>query len=243
MQTDLAGRPWDQSPFAPIIERAYAAIDAPRPQSLGVCDCCPSAVLMAEMRTMDRRQITAEHFIDWFFGAYDHPLPTPLWRYLLPRLMALLAMGEEIVDIELALSRYPTGHRKGWSADAWDAIDDWQREMIACVHQRRHHGLDTMLCMFATAGWPLESLTAQVLAWPDEALVSTLFDEWLRFGHYPLIASAFWEDKAAIMAFYTGDAIHRRIEAVALSERVEPDLARRAWELMAFLEMYRGRQR
>ncbi|MEO1471898.1 MAG: hypothetical protein AAFV86_22905, partial [Pseudomonadota bacterium] len=224
---------------------AYRVFDYPTPLTTGVCDCCTDRRLMRELLTLDRRAIGAEHFRDWYDGAYEAPLPRTLWGYFLPRLLDLTSQGVEIstVAFELTLSRYPTGAREAWSEPEWIVLDAWQRAFLADVPMQDQLSLDDVLCMFDTGGWPLQALATQVLAWPVEALIDSLWSDWCRCFTAPtILVTPFWGDEEAAMDFYTSDGLSARIESFALVGTGSEERVRKAWDLVATLEMYRGRR-
>jgi len=62
--------------------------------------------------------IPLNYINDWFFAAADIPLNKDKWRFVLPRILEVLASGEEpssSIGIEVSLSRFATGDKKNWS--------------------------------------------------------------------------------------------------------------------------------
>ncbi|GKT25369.1 hypothetical protein [Acidovorax sp. SUPP3334] len=90
------------------VEAAYAAFQRHRaPQTLDVCTgCCMDVALEREMRSLPLRKITAHHFYEYNSSAKSSVQPPEELLYLLPRLLELLAQGEELHhSTELYLDR------------------------------------------------------------------------------------------------------------------------------------------
>ncbi|MEO1471549.1 MAG: hypothetical protein AAFV86_21130, partial [Pseudomonadota bacterium] len=227
---DIAGRPWPTSPFAPIVDQAYRVFDYPTPLTTGVCDCCTDRRLMRELLTLDRRTIGVEHFRDWYDGAGDPPHET--WGYFLPRILELLAQGHRLAGLnDYVLQRGPTGVPSAWSGAEWRLLDAWQRAYIDALPLQARIRLDDALTMLVLGGWPLDALTPQLLTWPDEALIDTLWREWCLPGHEPEITAwGLWDDEeeAALLAFYRSDPLAWRIVCFALAGTDSPASVARA---------------
>lgn len=92
------------------VQRAYTVFEshkAPR-APLNVCTaCCMSPDLEQEMRSLPLKALTTRHFYEYSTGAMgDLVQPVEETKYLLPRLLDLLARGEETNhSLELALDR------------------------------------------------------------------------------------------------------------------------------------------
>lgn len=227
------------SPFFDIIEDAYAVFACAVPDDTGVCKgCCMDPAIEADFFAPPIREMPLAYVRDWFFAAAQSPLPKATWAYLLPRVLEVLACGEDpaSVGLEVSLNRFPTGDRSQWSDAQWDVLDRFQRLYL---HQWLHGTapyLDDVLCMFGLAGWPLEGLFAQVRAVPDAVLVRRLFSDWC-IGRPSVWITAFWADggNATAFAFYTSREIYDRMERIALADDTPPALAEQALAVAAVI--------
>jgi hypothetical protein len=75
---------------------------------------------------------------------------------------------------------------------------------------------------------------------PDEDIVGRLWRDWCDgYDEYGNVwTTTFWEtdDQTRISEFYKSDALRDRIEAIALSESVEPALAKKAFDVVSVIE-------
>jgi len=120
-----------QPEFSPAmrgaVERLYAVFGsyrAPR-DGLDACTyCCMDPKLEAEMLRMPLRQITAHHFYEYNCAAKGPEQPVDEVKYLLPRMMELLASGVDIHhSMELAIQRLGSSDAAQYSAQEREAID------------------------------------------------------------------------------------------------------------------------
>lgn len=91
------------------VDAAYAAFqhhEAPK-STLDVClACCMDEALEREMRRMPLRQVTTRHFYEYNSSAKSSEQPPEELLYFLPRMLELLAQGEELHhSTELYLDR------------------------------------------------------------------------------------------------------------------------------------------
>ena len=188
------------------------------------------------------------HYLrDWFFAACDPELPKNIWAYLLPRILEVLADGRDhpsSVGVEVSLNRYQTGDRAHWSDAEWDVLDRFQRLYLSRSMTETDPFLDDVLCMFGSAGWPLEDLFDQVLAVPDDVLIPRLWNDWC-VGRPTIWLTAFWEDEgnSAAYAFYTSDAIYKRAMTLALESNGDPELAAKAWDVVMVIDADRQKKK
>ncbi|WCM89083.1 hypothetical protein [Acidovorax sp. NCPPB 3576] len=91
------------------VDAAYAAFQrhGPPTQMLDVCTgCCMDEAMEREMRRLPLREITARHFYEYNSSAKSSEQPAEEMLYLLPRMLELLAQGEELHhSTELYLDR------------------------------------------------------------------------------------------------------------------------------------------
>lgn len=76
-------------------------------QPLNVCTaCCMSAEQELEMRHLPRRELTDKHFYRYNDSAWSNMQPTAEMKYFLPRMLELLAQGEDLHhSTEITLQR------------------------------------------------------------------------------------------------------------------------------------------
>lgn len=99
--------------MAAIVAEAYEVFGryASPQQPLNACvACCMDPALEAEMRQRPLRSLQRHHFYDYNCAAKDRMQPAAEILYFLPRLLELLAAGEELHhSIELSLDRLGHG--------------------------------------------------------------------------------------------------------------------------------------
>lgn len=225
-------------PFFDLIEEAYQVFDYPQPRSTEVCqNCCMDARIEADFFNPPIRQLPLEYVRDWHSAAYDPAtgVAKSTWAYLLPRLLEILAAGEDVagVGLEVSLSRFDTGNRENWSKEEWMVLDRFQRMFLQDRMNCGKDFLDGTICMFSLAGWPLDNLIAQVEASSSERLALRLWNDWFagriseRAGIW---ITAFWKDadKGKILEFYTSDGLHEKMETLALAADTDPAVAAKA---------------
>jgi len=157
-------------PWFNLIEQAYGVFHYPKPTSTEVCiRCCMTPEIEDDFFNPVIRQLPLRYVRDWFQAAYNPPgIAKGTWAYLLPRVLEILAAGEEpaSVGIEVSLSRFQTGNRANWSNREWKVLDRFQRDFLRGKVERGSDAMDDVLCMFRLAGWPLTGLLDQVASMP-----------------------------------------------------------------------------
>lgn len=225
-------------PFFDIIEEAYGVFCYPKPPSIEVCrHCCMNAEIEADFFNPSIRQLPLEYVQDWYSAAYDPEkgVAKATWAYLLPRLLEILAFGEDVanVGIEVSLSRFDTGNPENWSKEEWAVLDRFQKMLLQNRIEDTTDFLDDVICMFRLAGWPLDDLTAQVETGSSEKLALRLWNDWCSGvvpGRESIWVTAFWNspDQSRILAFYTSDGLYEKMASLALDDDTEPELAAKA---------------
>lgn len=231
--------------FFEIVEEAYHAFACPKPKSTEVCEnCCMDPAIEADFFNPPIRNLPLEYLRDWYFAAYQPPgIAKETWTYLLPRVLEVLAAGEEVSNIgfEVSLSRFETGNRANWSARQWSVLDRFQRAFLDREIRRPHEFLDDFVCMFGLAGWSLKNLIAQIESASTEQLAERFWNDWCR-GHVPgreaIWITAFWKSphNAEIYDFYSSQALHERMSALALDGEADPELAAKAFAVASVIE-------
>lgn len=225
-------------PFFDIIEEAYRVFDYPKPSSTEVCQhCCMDAKIEAAFFDPPIRQLPLEYVRDWYFAAYNPEtgVAKATWAYLLPRLLEILATDEDLADVglEVSLERFETGNSKNWSIKEWAVLDRFQRMFLQHRIENTKGFLDDVLCMFKLGGWVLDDLMDQVEAAPSEKLAVRLWNDWYS-GRAPrresIWVTAFWDsaDSTKILDFYMSDGLYEKMEALALDDDTDPELAAKA---------------
>ena len=225
-------------PFFDLIEEAYRVFDYPTPSSTGVCQyCCMNSKIEADFFNPPIRQLPLEYIQDWYWAAYEEKgVPKATWAYLLPRLLEILAAGEDLSTnaLEVGLSRFDTGNSKNWSTKEWAVLDRFQRMFLQHSIENGVDHLDDVICMFKLGGWPLDELLDQIEAIPSEKLAICLWKDWCAWraeGQEDVWMTAFWEDeadRAKMHDFYLSDRLYDKINALAVDVDTDPELAIKA---------------
>lgn len=235
------------STFFETIEEAYRVFKYPKPTSIGLCEnCCMEPEIEADFFNPQIDELPLHYLSDWFFAASDIPLDKNIWAYLLPRVLEVLAFGEEpaLVGIEVSLSRFPTGDKENWSKDEWRVIDQFQRLFLRESMRSKQAMLDDILCMFGNAHWSIADLLEQVWSLPDEFLIPKLNHDWC-LGNPCVWVTTFW-DKPNIgqtFGFYTSDKMYDRLEHAAFSDQTPAKLAKQALDAAQAIEVSRPKRR
>lgn len=228
-----------EHPFHDVIQDAYRVFAYDTPIRTGVCEgCCMYPEVEADFFNPPIAELPLHYLRDWFFAACDPSLPKRIWGYLLPRVLEVLAYGEDPSSAgpEVSLNRFPTGDHAQWTDAEWDVLDRFQRAYLARAVQQDAEFLDDTLCMFGIAGWPLDDLFAQVAAFPDEVLARRFWNDWCR-GRPSIWIDAFWEGggNTEAFAFYTSREMYERMERLALAEGTAPELAEKAMDVASVI--------
>ncbi len=228
-------------PFHAVIAEAYRVFDFPTPSETGVCvGCCMYPEIEADFFNPPIAELPLHYLRDWFFAACSQPLARGIWGYLLPRVLEVLAAGEEPSSngIEVSLNRFPTGDRAQWNEAQWDVLDRFRWRFLARAIAEDREFLDDTLCMFGNAGWPMKDLYAQVAAEPDAVLAGRFWNDWCRGCKPSIWITAFWDEgrNAEAFAFYTSRALHDRMARLALDAATPRDLAEKALDVAAVIE-------
>jgi len=238
-----------KDPLFGLIEEAYAVFATAKPASTGVCECCTDAAIQRDFFEPDIRQLPLRTVQDWFDGAVQPwPLPQATWTYLLPRLLEILAAGEEPsrVAIEVTLSRFATGEPSNWSPRQGEVLDRFQRQFLVRSLPPQPGAFDDILCMFRLGGWPLADLLDQVGSFPTAALAERLWHDWCAGvvpGREDIWLTAFWEepDRAAVLAFTTSPALRARFEALEQAADTDPELSGKTRAVLEIMARASGR--
>lgn len=232
-------------PFFDLVEEAYRVFQVPKPTSLGVCEhCCMDPAIEADFLRPPIAALPLGYLRDWYQAAYDPAgIDQAIWTYLLPRVLEVLAAGEDAspTGLEVSLSRFATGDASRWSQQQWSVLERFQRRFLDReLRSASVNALDDVLCMFRLAEWPLDDLLRQVAEVPDESLIERLWRDWCDVipGRERVWITAFWEgpDRGAVFGFYTSPELHTRMVTVALADDVDPVLAEKATAVASVIE-------
>jgi hypothetical protein len=234
-------------PFFDLVEEAYRVFAYPKPSTIGVCEkCCMDDEIEADFFNPPIRKLPLDYVRDWYSGAYDSKgVPKNTWAYLLPRILEILASGEDSSDTGLAVSlnRFGTGNPENWSTTEWRTLDSFQRMFLREIIEQKRDFLDDTICMFRLAGWPLESLLDQVTSAPSPTLARRLWNDWCSGagpGNNSIWITPFWEspDTKTVFDFYTSRSLYDKMEALALDDETESQLAVKASAVASVIEAY-----
>lgn len=230
-------------PLIDIVEQAYRVFAGPKPPTTGVCErCCMTAAIEADFFNPDIHELPFSYINDWFCAACAcDGIPMSTWSYLLPRILDMLAVGEEpsMTGLAVTLSRFDSGNPQNWTSEQWSVLDAFQRSYLRWYIENGPDFLDEAVCMFRRGGWPLEGLLEQLLSVPDDVLAARLWRDWCNDGwHGAIWVTAFWEGKenGQMFEFYTSVELHNRMTALALSDHAAKDLAAKASDIVSVIE-------
>ena len=232
-------------PFFDLVTEAYCVFAGPKPKSTEVFEeCCMDRGIAARFFDSPIDYLPLEYVREWFSAAtVVGGVSQQLWSYLLPRILEILAAGNEpsFVGLEVSLMRYPTGKSANWTKPQWNVLDKFQRAYLAQAVAGAGDHLDDVICMFSLASWPLNSLLEQVEAQHDAALVERLWRDWCEWNPEfvgEIWLTAFWDkpERARLFEFYTSEALYRRMEALALSDATDSALAVKASAVAEVIE-------
>lgn len=223
------------APMREAVERLYAVFKpyaAPQ-HMLDVCtQCCMDSALEVEMRRLPLRQLTTRHFYEYNDSAKTRPQPVAEIKYLLPRMLELLAFGAEIHHSSaLYLDRLGNCAAGEFSTAEYEAINAFALTYFAerlSEHQwqsvGQHFGDDAFdaLLMFDIGGVALQPLLDYWLK--DESIAATL--HYVSSGFYDFwqgqcIQDAFATDRHEfqdVLKTWLTDENHRRIFARRISD-------------------------
>lgn len=234
------------SPFFDLIAEAYHVFAVAKPTSTEVCEqCCMDRRIAARFFEPAIDDLPLEYVREWFSAAAAiGGVSQHVWSYLLPRVLEILAVGEEpsFVGLEISLKRFPTGDPTKWTKVQWSVLDRFQRAYLAHGVFGAGNHLDDVICMFGLASWPLNSLLEQVQAQKDVELAARLWQDWCEWTRPGVVGeiwlTAFWEnpERARMFEFYTSESLYRRMEALALSDETDAEIAVKASAVAGVIE-------
>lgn len=162
--------------LAAAVAEAWDVLALPPPPSTGVCKgCCMDPDIEAAFLGFEARDLPLSHVRDWYFAAYADDLGHAQMGWLLPRVLELLAAGEEpsFFGLETTLARLPqAGFPGDWPEPAVRAVRRFAHAWLATVVEERRPDLDETLCMIGAAGLDIGPFLHQLDALEDGALIA-----------------------------------------------------------------------
>ncbi|UXH77995.1 hypothetical protein [Roseateles amylovorans] len=151
-----------------VIADAYQAFRrfGPPQTPLDACTaCCMDPALELQMRTLPLRALTREHFYEYNSAAKSEVQPAAEIQYLLPRLLELIAQGEEVHhSIELFFDRVGRCSEGTFDASQRAVLDRFALEHFANhLNAGRERLLEdplSILLMFDIGGLDIRPLLA-----------------------------------------------------------------------------------
>jgi hypothetical protein len=210
------------------IDVAWRVFDMPAPPTTGVCErCCMDPQIEADFLKRSPRELPAPYVRDWYAAACDGSLLHDHVAWFLPRVMELLADGDDVAPFgrQVALNRLPlAGYPTRWRADEVDAVEAFAQALFAAVLNGdlpvRDDTLDSWLCLFGAGGVAVRPLLAQLEALPVDRLAALLHRDWLGGTRRAICVDGFWGDspaKAQVWDWYTSDAMLDRLTEAMLA--------------------------
>lgn len=194
-----------------IIERAYQTFQLyPLPQQFNICvPCCVSEDDARALRHTPLRELSAKVLQEWNFSAHLSQPNRDEVRYLVPRLLELLAQGECLsITEELNLKRVGEAHPESWKPEEFAILCDFSRQFICdLLSNEELNELSVWLVMFHFSGLSLAPLLDTAMATPGYWATVSL--AWLLYTDRPegKLRNAFVSGETS------GEAIDRQINA------------------------------
>ncbi|KIC15802.1 hypothetical protein [Leisingera sp. ANG-Vp] len=226
--------------LAEVIAEAYHVFACEKPSDPGVCDCCMDQRIREHFFEPEIAEMPLHYLQDWYFAAIGDEFNQHTWRYLLPRILEVLASGETLagVGIEVSLNRFPTGVEGNWRDEEWQVLDRFQRLFLRRAVLSYPECLDDVLCMLGIADWPLAGLFEQVLNCPSGDLAERFWKDWCQFPAPGVWVGSFWErsQEPEVYAFYRSYELYQKIADLASKDQTPPELAEKALAVAAVIE-------
>lgn len=232
-QKKLAGKIDNNHPLFETVQDAYN-IFRQGPTEHAVCDCCMSSKVRADFFKHGQRNLPLEYINDWFFAAADIPMKQAQWRFVLPRILEVLASGNEpsSTGYEVSLSRFPTGDANCWNKEEWQILERFRYLFLEQISEPDSEFLDDYICMFANAGWPCRDLFKQVFSWSNEVLTLRLWNDWCSWGKLSAVwITTFWDSTSEPREYYLSNHLYERMTDYALKAETPKDLADKASDI------------
>lgn len=221
-----------REPLAALVAEGYRRFVADRPDATGVCrGCCMDPEIEARILDWPQDAIPKTDIADWYFAASENPFPRSVARWFLPRVLELLAEGEDVASVgnEVALRRLAdAGFPEKWPEDDAAFLTRFGATLAEAVARAQGQsdepvgraGLQETVCMLALGGVDVAPAIAALDALPTGLLARALAEDWAwpRTGYF---VDAFWEEGAAkdmVFGWLTGEALLERMLAHGMTE-------------------------
>lgn len=210
------------------IDHAWRVFDLPAPDTTGVCEnCCMDAAIEANFLKTGARDLPSAYVRDWYFAAYADGISHDHIAWFLPRVMEMLANGEEVAVVghEVVFGRLPlTGFPDQWRTDEVEAVNRFAlaffEAMLVEPSPAFMQDLDSWLCMIGQGGIDIEPVLRRMDALPDDDLAGLLHHDWFIRGHGSIHFDAFWDTEPArtlVWNWYTSADLLARLERAAMA--------------------------
>jgi hypothetical protein len=210
-------------PLDRIIAEAWRVFDLPAPQRTGVCEhCCMDPKVEREILKKSARDLTLRDIQSWHDAVTIETFGFAQMGWLLPRIMELLADGEEVDRIgeEISLARLAAaGFPSEWSKERTDVVERFCLALLAQRIEQNYSDLDALLCMFSRAGLDLAPFIDHLDSTADEKLADLLHANWSQKNVRgedisSICQTGFWDDeRARVLTFswYTSASLQDRM--------------------------------
>jgi hypothetical protein len=210
------------------IEEAWRVFDIPEPSTTGVCErCCMYPEIEADFLKRPARDLPLDYVRDWNFAAFTDAISHNHVAWFLPRVMELLADGEEVASVgnEVAFQRLPrTGFPDRWPERQVAAIDRFALAYLEMKLEAKPSmdwaDLDYLLCMFGEGGIDISPLLRRLDLLSDGELADLLHCTWFHAHKESIPFDAFWSRepaKSMAWSWYTSAALLERMERAAMA--------------------------
>ncbi|MBB3196863.1 hypothetical protein [Roseateles terrae] len=218
--------------------RVFKRYRAPKHPLNACLACCLSEQTEKEMRTLPLAKLTARHFYEYNTAAKGPEQPADEVKYLLPRMLELLADGQDIHhSLEISLRRVESCEAGSFSDTETAVLNRFAlayfRQMLtgAGPHgdQRLLDDTISVLLMFHIAGLNIEPLLALWLQLDEPAsTVQFVQDTYWEFWKDHDISNAFATDYPAFKALLKRWLLDPAVRHRFVGKLMAPDFLRRA---------------
>ena len=186
-----------QARLAASIEDLFRVFSATAPPLIEGCPCCIDTRKVDVLLSNPLRELSGDQLWRYITGAYLTVGGDRDFRYLMPRIFELAAVGPfGVPDTEIVLGKLALARWETWKAAEREAIlefiDAW---FSTALEQDSLHAKDgwidqtqTILCGMARAGLPLADWLIRLTEPAYEPILADLRQR------YPQDLSPFWED-------------------------------------------------
>lgn len=186
-----------QARLAASIEDLYRVFSAKAPPLIEGCPCCIDTRKVDVLLSTPLRELSGDQLWRYITGAYLTVGGDRDFRYLMPRIFELAAVGPFVVpDTEIVLGKLALARWETWQAEEREAvlefIDAWFSTAIEQDLLNAGDGwidqTQAILCGMARAGLPIADWLIRLTEPANEPILADLRQRYLRG------LSPFWED-------------------------------------------------